>query len=540
MLRENALERLRDTHFDLLVVGGGITGAGVARCAALRGLRVALVERHDFASGTSSRSSRLVHGGVRYLEHGQLRLVFEASRERRLLLELAPHLVRPLHFTWPIYRGGRLPRWKVRAGLWLYDILARFGNVGRHDSLTTREVLEREPALRTDALVGGAGYWDASTHDARLTLATVLGAIHAGATAVNYCEVRELIHADGRVAGATVTDGITGMEHAVRARVVVNATGPWTDRILAMDDGRQHAEVRGTKGVHVLVPRERVRNEHAVTLLSPVDGRVMFVLPAGDFTLVGTTDTRTEEHPDEVRASAADVDYLLRSVNDRFPRAALTREDVVSAWAGIRPLVASGQQAGGADSEGRASREHAITRGDSGLLTITGGKLTTYRSMAAEVVEAVGRELGRPLGPERTATLPLPGGTVQDIDAEVAAAAATVGDAAVAAHLVAAYGDHWRQPWGLTQDDPTLASRLDPTRPYLCAEVAHAAQAELALTPGDVLIRRMALAFETRDHGRAVAPRVAAIMAPIVGRDPRDLLAGYDQEAARIFDVREG
>jgi len=535
MRRDNAFEKLGETHFDLLVVGGGITGAGVARDAALRGLKVALVERHDFASGTSSRSSRLVHGGVRYLENGQLRLVFEASRERRILLETAPHLVRPLHFTWPVYRGGRLPRWKIRAGLWLYDLLARFGNVGRHDALDVPGVMEREPALSADGLVGGAGYWDASTNDARLTLATVLGATEAGAIALNYCEARALLHSAGRVTGATVVDIATGTEHTVRARVVVNATGPWTDSILTLDDGERHAAVRGTKGVHVLVPRERVRNENAVTLLSPVDGRVMFVLPAGDFTLIGTTDTRTGEHPDEVRASAADVDYLLRSVNDRFPAAALTRSDVVSAWAGIRPLVASGQDGEGTGSEGRASREHSISRGESGLLTITGGKLTTYRSMAAEVVDAVGRELGGGLGAAITDTRPLPGGKIGDIREEVATATSQTGDAVVASHLVGAHGDRWRRLWELVVRDRSLGERLDPSRPYIRAEVAWAVSEESALTLGDVLIRRFPLAFELSDHGRAVAPQAADIMAPMVGRSPEVLLGEYDAEVTRIF-----
>ncbi|HEX5831048.1 MAG TPA: glycerol-3-phosphate dehydrogenase/oxidase, partial [Gemmatimonadaceae bacterium] len=331
LARRRALERLASERYDLLVVGGGITGAGIARDAALRGLRTALVERADFGGGTSSRSSRLVHGGVRYLEHGQIGLVFEASRERARLLRLAPHVVRPLAFTWPVYRGARVPRWKLGVGLWLYDALARFRNVGRHERLTAADVLRAEPRLRPDGLVGGARYWDAATDDARLTLLTALGALEAGATVVNHAEVAELLRRDGRTRGAVVRDRITGEERPVSATIVVNATGPWTDALLRLDGASVSSLVRGTKGVHVLVPRERVGNVAAVTLVSAVDGRVMFVLPAGPFALIGTTDTPTVMPPDQVRATAADVEYLLASANATFPDARLTGEDVISA-----------------------------------------------------------------------------------------------------------------------------------------------------------------------------------------------------------------
>lgn len=539
MDRHTTLERLASTRFDLLVIGGGITGAGVARDAALRGLRVALVERLDFASGTSSRSSRLIHGGVRYLEYGQFGLVRESSRERQLLLRLAPHLVRPLAFTWPAYRGDRLSRWKIGAGLWLYDALARFGNVGRHSRLGARGVLAAEPALAHDGLLGGARYWDAATNDVRLTLATVLGAIEADAMVINHCEVRELLHGGGRVSGAVVVDTLTGDERTVRADVVVNATGPWTDEILALDDGASHAAVRGTKGVHLLVPRERVGNLEAITMLSPRDGRVMFVLPAGAFTLVGTTDTRTAMGPGTVRATTADVDYLLGSVNARFPAAALQPEDVVSAWAGLRPLVAAGQGSG-AGAEGRASREHAITWSANQLLTVTGGKLTTYRAMAEEVVDVAVRRLHRRAAPSASGRRPLPGGELHDLATEIQRAATATGSTAVAEHLVHSHGDRWRRVWALAEADRSLAERLDPALPYLAAEVVYAATRELACTPADVLIRRFPLAFETRDHGRSVAPSVAALLAPLVGQPADRLLEGYDDEIERMFAVEQG
>ena len=241
-------------------MGGGITGAGVARDAALRGLRVALVEKDDYASGTSSRSSRLVHGGVRYLEHGQLGLVFESSAERRTLQRIAPHLVRPLAFTWPVYAGARVPRWKLAAGLTLYDLLALFRNVGRHVRLDVDGVLAQEPRLRTDALVGGARYWDAATDDARLTLATVRSAIEAGAVVLNHARVVSLVVTGGRVAGARVVDASSSASTEVSARVVVNATGPWSDVVERMAHGSARPAVRGSKGVHVSVPRIRLGN----------------------------------------------------------------------------------------------------------------------------------------------------------------------------------------------------------------------------------------------------------------------------------------
>ena len=545
MDRHTVLDRLGRTRYDMLVIGGGITGAGIARDAAMRGMRVALVERADFASGTSSRSSRLIHGGVRYLEYGQLRLVFEASRERRLLLRLAPHLVRPLAFTWPLYAGDRLSPLKLGAGLWLYDVLARFGNVGRHRRLSPSALLDREPALSPTALQGGATYWDAATDDARLTLLTVLGAQEADATVVNHCEVVALRHGGGRVTGADVVDRITGETSTIRADVVVNATGAWTDRILALDEGGPSGRpvVRGTRGTHLLVPRERVGNVDAVTLLSPLDGRVMFVLPSGPHAMLGTTDEHTAAGPDEVRATTTDIDYLLRSVNARFPAAGLTTDDVISAWAGLRPLVAAGQSGSenGADTTpaagngSSASREHAISWSPTRLLTITGGKLTTYRSMAEEVVDAAISRLRRRAAASSTDRRPLPGGELLDVSAEETRATEATRDAAVGERLVRAYGSHWRRVWALAETDRVLRERLDPALPFIAAEVVHAATRELACTPGDVLLRRLPLAFQTRDHGRSVAPLVAELMAAHVGRDAAELLDGYEGEVEGMF-----
>jgi glycerol-3-phosphate dehydrogenase len=536
--RRAALDLLGHARFDLLVIGGGITGAGVARDAAMRGLRTALVERDDFASGTSSRSSRLIHGGLRYLEHGWLHLVFESSRERRTLMRIAPHLVRPLAFTWPVYDEARVPLWKLGAGLMVYDALALFRNLGgNHRRLMRDEVLELEPEIRRERLRGGARYFDASTNDVRLTLATVRAAASAGATIMNHAEVRQLRRAGSHITGAHVVDRISGKEVDITARAVVNATGPWSDSIRRMAEAHATSALRGTKGVHVAVPRERVGNREALTILSAIDGRVMFVLPAGAFTIVGTTDTDYAGPVDEVRASRADVDYLLRSANAYFPSAQLEPVDVVAAWAGIRPLVADG---GGDPSS--TSREHSIAWTVPGLLTVTGGKLTTYRSMAASVVDQVSRALGTAVRGAPTHLAPLPGGDMRSVDEEVELASAQISIAPLAEHLVRMHGTAWRAVWGLAARNTSLAAPVAPTLPYIVAELHYAVEQEMALTLGDLLIRRLHVAFETRDHGLGAAPAVADAVGPLLGWSEKDYdaqLRAYSDEIERIFAIED-
>lgn len=527
----------------MLVIGGGITGAGVARDAAMRGLRTALVERDDFASGTSSRSSRLIHGGLRYLEHGWLHLVFESSRERRTLMRIAPHLVRPLAFTWPVYDEARVPLWKLGAGLMMYDALALFRNLGgNHRRLLPDEVVELEPAIRRDGLRGGARYFDASTNDVRLTLATVRAAVDEGATVLNHAEVSTLRRAGSHVTGAHVIDRITGKSVDVTARAVVNATGPWSDSVRRMVDPHASTALRGTKGVHIAVPRQRVGNNDALTVLSAIDGRVMFVLPAGSSTIVGTTDTDYAGPIDEVRATRADVDYLLRSANAYFPTAQLTAADVVAAWAGIRPLVA-----GRGVDPGSTSREHSITWTAPGLLSVTGGKLTTYRSMAASVVDQIVRALGATGRPASTHDVALPGGDMSSLAEETAIATATIGPAQgapapLAEHLVRMYGTAWRAVWTIVGSNTALSAPVVPTLPYIVAELHYAVEQEMALTLGDLLIRRLHVAYETRDHGIAAAPAAARAVGPLLGWSESDYtaqLAQYRAEVARIFGIAE-
>jgi glycerol-3-phosphate dehydrogenase len=537
--RAAALATMAREPVDLLVIGGGITGAGIARDAALRGLRTALIDKGDFGGGTSSASSRLVHGGLRYLEQREFGLVFEASRERRVLLRTAPHLVRPLPFLFPIYRGSRVAAWKLRAGLWLYDLLATFRNVGRHRWVGPTQVRQLEPGLRDRELKGAGLYYDAQTNDARLVLATLRAAAQAGAAVANYAEASALAQSDGRVRGAVVRDHLSGETQTVRALVVVNAAGPWSDAVRRLDGSPSDAVLRPTKGVHVVVPRSRLGHTRAITLFSPIDGRVMFVLPWGDLSYIGTTDTDDAGSPDTVRATAADVVYLLRSANAFVPRARLGAADVVSTWAGLRPLLAPPERDAGTASA--VSREHRILESPSGLMTIAGGKLTTYRVMARELVDRVVQRLhqldGRPAPPAPpTDRLPLPGGESADLDVLVEAAQRRGVSDATARHLVGNYGSEWAAVLNLVDKDRALGRSVITGRPELLAEVAHGVEREMAVRLVDVLMRRLAVFHSDPGHGRTVAPAVASVMGRLLGWDEEremEEVAEYYTQLAR-------
>ena len=539
--RASALDGLDADTVDLLIIGGGVTGAGIARDATMRGIRTVLVDKGDFGSGTSSRSSRLVHGGLRYLEHGHLRLVFEASRERRTLLRIAPHLVWPRSFLFPVHNGSRVPRWKLAAGLWLYDLLALFRNVRPHRMLGKRAMQRAEPGLRSRGLKGGARYYDAQCDDARLALANVRDAHRRGALAINYAVVEHVEAPDGRVSGARVIDLVTGVTHSVRAKVVVNATGPWSDDVRA-GPGATPALHR-TKGCHVVVPRHRLGNNEALTLTSPIDGRVMFIVPWGRLSYIGTTETPLDCPPENVEATADDVVYLLRSANAFFPDARLRPSDVLATWAGVRPLV---RQAGTEDPNA-VSREHVILENDNGLLSIVGGKLTTYRSMAAQVVDTVAHRLhamdGRRFSPAPTAHEPLPGGESRDLDVLVGAAEGEGFPKDVAAHLVHTYGSEAAAVIRLAQSDPHLAEPVVPGHPTLWAEILHAIRREMAITLCDLLVRRTHLFYAAPDQVLELAPAIAAFAAEHMQWDAERReaeLAAYREEVRRSIGFRDG
>jgi glycerol-3-phosphate dehydrogenase len=540
--RAAAFDRLSTERFDVLVIGGGINGAGIARDAAMRGLRTAIVEQNDFASGTSSRSSKLIHGGLRYLEQGHVGLVLEATRERERLRRLAPHLVRPLRFVYPLYAGASPAYWKLAAGLWAYDILAGIRSVKRHRMLRPAAVREAEPGLRTEGLTGAGEYWDCWTDDARLVLETLLSASEAGTVAVSYAKVTGLVKAGGHVVGAQVVDRLGTREVTIRARTVVNAAGPWVDAVTALDEPGAAPLLRPTKGVHVVVPRARIGNNAAIVLNAVQDRRVMFVIPWGEQSLVGTTDTDHEGGPDAPPVvEASDVAYLLDTVNHYFPKADLTAKDVVSAFAGLRPLVAPppGREADPSD----VSREEEIFASRSGLVSIAGGKLTTYRLVAAQVVDRIAAALirtsdGEPIGPSRTASRALAGGSTPP---EVHAANAISRDghgltSPVIGHLAGRYGGKLAEVLGLVARDRALGDPVLPALPDPRAEVVSAVEREFAVTLEDVLRRRTQIALFDPTAGADVAGQVATLMADALGWSPEAARAAAD---AYVEAVRE-
>ncbi|MFH1017946.1 MAG: glycerol-3-phosphate dehydrogenase/oxidase [Pseudomonadota bacterium] len=365
-------------------MGGGINGAGVLRDAALRGLRAVLFEKDDFASGASGRSSKLIHGGLRYLETYEFKLVFEACRERHVLLEQAPQLVRPLQFLYPVYRGHQHGLMAASAGVWLYDFLALFRNI-RHPRVRLRgSTLKLEPSLRPKGLVGSVSYFDAVTHDTYLTLANFRHARETGAHAFNHAEVTGLLEQGGSVVGVRVKDGLSGRTFRVRARWTVNLTGPWGDRFLAAAVAGRKPLLRVTKGVHLVVPGTRLAIGRAVLMIAPQDGRVTFLIPWENTVLVGTTDSDFEGDPSHARATREDVAYLLEAANYYFPQAKLVADDVISTFAGVRPLLADPHR-----DPSQLSREHRIVWERPGLVTMAGGKLTTFRKMARQLLDGL-------------------------------------------------------------------------------------------------------------------------------------------------------
>ncbi len=539
--RETNVLRLATEAFDLLVIGGGITGAGIAWDAGLRGFRTALVEKDDFAAGTSGRSSRLIHGGLRYLQNLDLKLVFEASHERDVLRRLAPRLVRPLPFIYPVYRGARNSVPGLAFGMALYDLLSAYRNVSRHRMLSPKDVLRLEPLVSPAGLMGAAHYWDCAADDARLTLTVILAAHRAGAVVANHAKVVELLWDEGRVGGARVRDLIGHRELEVRARVVVNATGPWVDDVRRLDRGDPgFRRLRLTKGIHLIVPRHRVWTERAVVFQSPRDGRWLFLVPWGHYSVIGTTDTEFDGDLDAVHADAGDGDYVLEACARAFPDAHLTEADVVSTYAGVRPLV---------DAPGRwayqVSREHRVFESPSGLISIAGGKLTTFRVMARDVVDLAARRLAerfdvRPASGCRTQRVGLADGEGGSgharVDGRLLSHPVAAGlDADVLGHLLSAYGPGAARVLELVEEDPGLGERIVPELPYLRAEAPYAVEHEMALTLTDFMARRVRIIREDPDQGLARAAEVARLMARYLGWSRAETAAqvrAYEQQVS--------
>jgi glycerol-3-phosphate dehydrogenase len=551
--REAAWDTIGRDAFDLVIVGGGVIGAGAARDAALRGLRVAVVEANDIASGTSSRSSKLIHGGLRYLEQGDLSLVFESVTERRIMMHIAPHLARPLGFLFPIYAHDPVRLATLRLGLIVYEGLALFRSPKRHKTLSAAEILEEVPQLRSAGLRGGPLYWDCMTDDARLTLETLLDARNAGATLLTYARVDELLHgADGRISGVRVRDvegGAAGRTVDITAAAVINATGPWSDRVRS-SGGRESHQLRCTKGVHIVAPAARVPVEHTIVCFHPKDQRLLFVIPWGDQVYIGTTDTDYEGDPRDVCATREDVDYLLEAVDAYFPTIRLRPEEITATWAGLRPLI---RAEGVAPSQ--VSREHVITVDPDGLVSIAGGKLTTHRRMGAEVVDEAIKGLEKRNHPlpnlraANTAQLALPGavGWPDDDDGtqvgrRVSEAAGGLLPDATCRYLADRYGTRAIDLVHFAVANQELLQPLVPGRPEILGQVDWAVHEELARTVTDFMERRTQLYFRDVDQGLGAIAAVAGRMAELLGWSDsvREASAAeYRAEVARSRRWRE-
>ncbi|HVF76328.1 MAG TPA: glycerol-3-phosphate dehydrogenase/oxidase [Acidimicrobiales bacterium] len=531
MNRSAGLARLRDEEFDVLVVGGGITGAGVALDAAARGLRVALVERDDFASGTSSKSSKLVHGGLRYLQQREFALVYENLAERQRLLENAPHLVRPLPFLIPLFwRDGIVKKTVAKTystALWLYDITGGLRIGKRHKRVSVDEAMSHLPVLKREYLVAGFLYYDAQADDARLTLTILRTAVvEHGAVAVNYAAVASFLKDDdGRVRGAVLADGTE-----VRASCVVNAAGVWADDVRALDTGVHPDSLRPAKGVHITVPWSKVRCDIAAVIPVVADRRSIFVVPWGDRVYLGTTDTDYDGPLDHPVCTADDVRYLLDAFNT-FSSEPLSEDDVLSTWAGLRPLVKSAVTERTAD----LSRRHNVSASPSGVVSVTGGKLTTYRKMAADTVDEVVRVVGRGARRSPTKRLPLLGAEGTDRLTAPEAAARLGVDAERLEHLVRRYGGEARTVLAMVAADPALGEPLVPGLPYLRAEAVYAVRYEMAHTLADVLSRRTRALLLDREATAAAAADVAGVVASEAGWSASDV----EREVAAFLELVE-
>jgi glycerol-3-phosphate dehydrogenase len=535
--RANAIARMTERELDVLVVGGGVVGAGSALDAVTRGLSTAIIEARDWASGTSSRSSKLIHGGLRYLEMLDFGLVKEALHERGLLLDrIAPHLVRPVQFLYPLqHRAWERPY--VGAGIALYDAMAYASGTARglkhHRHLSRKHALREAPCLRPDMLTGAIQYWDAQVDDARHTLTVVRTAASFGALAASRVKVTGFLRQGERVTGVTATDLETGQVLEVRARQVINATGVWTDDTQALADTRGQFHVRASKGIHLVVPRDRLRSNTGIIVRT--EKSVLFVIPWGRHWIIGTTDTDwslAKEHP---AASSSDIDYLLEHVNSVLS-SPLTREDVEGVYAGLRPLLT-----GESESTSKLSREHVVGHPVPGLVVVAGGKYTTYRVMAADTVNEAARSMDARVPESCTADLPLVGAAgYKALWNQRRSLAVTAGIHVVRVeHLLNRYGSCIDELLDMIRADPSLAEPLPGADDYLAVEARYAVTHEDARHVDDVLARRTRISIESWDRGVAAAPRVADLMADVLGWDKAEKKREVEYYLDRVAAERD-
>ncbi len=532
--RRRSLDRLSDESFDIVVIGAGVTGAGAALDAATRGLSVALIEQRDLAAGTSSRSSKLIHGGLRYLEQLNFSLVMEALRERGLLLSrLAPHLVRPVSFLYPLQHRV-WERTYVGAGVLLYDVLAATGTnpLPRHEHLSRKGALELIPALRQEALVGGIRYWDALVDDARHTMMITRTAARLGAAVVTSVRATGLVRTGDRVAGVEAVDLESGRRLSVRARQVINATGVWTDLVQDMA-GRGAIRITASKGIHLVVPRHRIQSESGMIIRT--EKSVLFLIPWGSHWLIGTTDTDWNLDLAHPAASSTDIRYLLDRVNTVLAEP-LTPDDIEGVYAGLRPLLS-----GESDATSRLSREHAVSVSVPGLVTVAGGKYTTYRIMAKDAVDVAVQSFSEKTPPSASQETPILGADGYHAlwNARHSLARRRRLDIATIERLLQRYGTETEDIVALIAGQPSLGQRLSGGGEYLAAEISYAASHEGALHLDDVLTRRTRISIEVRDRGLAAAEAAAPLMAEVLGWDEATIARELAHYRARVAAERE-
>ena len=479
------LSQLSHKNYDLLIVGGGINGAAIANMAAAAGARVVLLEKGDFASGTSSKSTKLLHGGIRYLENFEFDLVAESLKERFIQWNNAPHLVKPLSVVIPVYRRDSRPLWMMNLGVWLYDRLSGPYSLGIHRRLTKAEILQRAPGLNPDGLVGGVEYFDAQMNDARICLENVLMARKRGADTANYIEVTEFLKDNGHAVGVRAKDAHSGQEFEIRAHAIVVTTGPWADQLLYKDYSRTSSRLRPTKGVHI-VYRGRVSPmaDHAFLLQSPKDRRIFFMIPWKGNLLIGTTDTDYKGSPDKVTVEQQDIDYLLGQANRFFPTMNFDQRGIITTFAGLRPLV---NERG---SPSKVSRKHVIERTFSGVYYVMGGKFTTYRAIAQECVHKILPALARHLPAEEK--YPLYGSGMSKRDVKSIAAQYDVAEDTVE-HLRSLYGSQFTAVLDIILQEPFLKVKICTCSPTVQAQIVYSLRTEMARTPDDIFIRRLGL-----------------------------------------------
>ncbi|MBD2120801.1 glycerol-3-phosphate dehydrogenase/oxidase [Trichocoleus sp. FACHB-262] len=532
MNREEHVARLQSEAFDLLVIGGGATGTGIALDAATRNLKVALVERDDFAAGTSSRSTKLIHGGVRYLEQAVLRrdrsqfdLVRDALKERAVLLKIAPHLSQPLPIVMPLYNPLQIPYFFT--GLKLYDALAGKANLAPSQFLSAKEIRDRLPMLRSAGLWGGVLYYDGQFNDARMNVALALTAAEAGVVVANHVEVVALNKANGKLCGATVRDRLSGDSWEIVAKVVINATGPFSDTIRQLDEPSATPMLRLSSGSHLVLAQQFSLPTTGILIPKTEDGRVLFILPWLGHTLVGTTDNSTTLSADP-QASQEDIEYILRHLQKYFS-IPVTQQDVRAAWAGLRPLVSDPKAADTA----KLSRDHVINVSNSGLLTITGGKWTTYRKMALDTVNAA-LTLGN-LNcdrPSQTESLKLAGAENYSAQGDIQLQTTYGLTPDVATHLNQAYGDRAIQVAELAREG--YGQRLAKNYPYLEAEVVYGAKQEAARSSSDILARRTRLSFLDHQATQSTLPRVVELLGNTLGWSQAQQQADLQRSATAL------